>query len=53
LACVLLKVLMYRKDSATWMNIIKWNTLIQSNTTQVYFDSNCAFTCVLHVSACT
>jgi len=28
-------------------------TLIQSNTTQVYFDSNCALTCVLRVSACT
>jgi len=28
-------------------------TLILSNTTQVYFDSNCAFTRVLHVSACT
>jgi hypothetical protein len=26
---------------------------IQSNTTQVYFDTSCAFTCVLHVSACT
>jgi len=28
-------------------------TLIQSNTTQVYFNSNCALTCVLYVSACT
>jgi hypothetical protein len=28
-------------------------TLLQSNTTQACFDSNCALTCVLHVSACT
>jgi hypothetical protein len=31
----------------------KWTTLIQSSTTQGYFDSKCAFTCMLHVSACT
>jgi len=28
-------------------------TLIQANTAQVHFDSNCAFTCVPHVAACT
>ena len=37
----------------SFMFITKQTTLIQSNTTQVYYNSNSVFTCMLHVSACT
>ena len=38
----------------TWCHVLKGpkslpTTLIHSKTRQVYFDSNCAFTCVIHV----
>jgi hypothetical protein len=33
--------------------ITKQTIFIQSNTTQVYCNSNCTFICILHVSACT
>jgi hypothetical protein len=39
--------------SHTVVFITKENILIQSNITQVYFDSNCAIICELHISACT
>lgn len=32
---------------------LEQTTIIQANTAQVYFDSNCAVTCVLHVTDCT
>jgi len=41
------------RDSNRKHNDTLSTTLIQFNKIQVYFDANCAFKCVLHVSACT